>query len=66
MKATEQYLHMVLFIILYDLIFSAVNKTLTCDHSNETYLAVFIAYFALLDDANVLCVNDILSFKMKS
>ena len=57
---------MVLFIILYNLIFSAVNKTLTCDHSNETYLAVFIAYFALLDGANVLCMNDILSFKMKS
>ena len=62
MKAIEQYFLMVLFIILYNLIFSAVNKT---HHSSESYLAVFIAYFACLGDANVLCVTDILFFKMK-
>ena len=39
MKAVEQYFHVVLFIILYKvvLIFTSVDKTLACDHSNERY-----------------------------
>ena len=39
MKATEQYFHVVLFIILYKVVltFKSVDKTLACDHSNESY-----------------------------
>ena len=39
MKAIEQYFHVVLFIMLYKvvLISKSVDKTLVCDHSNESY-----------------------------
>ena len=39
MKATEQYVHVILFIRLYKVIltFKFVDKTLMCDHSNESY-----------------------------
>ena len=39
MKATEQYFAVVLFIMLYKmgLSFDSVDKTLKCDHSNESY-----------------------------
>ena len=39
MKATEQYIPVVLFIILYkmDLTFESVDEILKCDHSNEIY-----------------------------
>ena len=39
MKATEQYVHVVLFIMLYKVIltFKFVDETLVCDHSNESY-----------------------------
>ena len=42
MKATEQYFHVALFIMLYKvaLTFKSVDETLVCDHSNESYLAV--------------------------
>ena len=42
MKAIEQYCHVVLFIILYKVVltFKSVDKTLVCDHSNESYRAV--------------------------
>ena len=42
MKATEQYFHVVLFIMLYKvvLIFKSVAETLVCDHSNGSYSAV--------------------------
>lgn len=40
MKAIEHYYHIVQFIMLYNLGFNAVNKTQTCDRSNESYLAV--------------------------
>ena len=33
MKATEQYFHVVLFIMLYNVV---------CDHSNESYRAVYL------------------------
>ena len=38
MKATEQYFHVVLFIMLYKVVltFKFVDKTLVCDHSNES------------------------------
>ena len=39
MKAIEQYFHVVLFIMLYKVVltFKSVDKTLVCDHSNESY-----------------------------
>ena len=39
MKATEQYFHVVLFIMLCKvvLISNFVDETLVCDHSNESY-----------------------------
>ena len=42
-KDTEQYFHLVLFIMLYSkvvLTFKSVNETLMCDHSNESHWAV--------------------------
>ena len=39
MKATEQYVPVVLFIMLYKvpLNFESVDEILKCDHSNESY-----------------------------
>ena len=39
MKATEQYFHVVLFIMVYKavLTFQSVDETPVCDHSNESY-----------------------------
>ena len=39
MKAIEQQFRVVLFIMLYKvvLIFKSVDKTLVCDHLNESY-----------------------------
>jgi len=39
MKASEEYFHAVLFIMLYEvaLTFNSVTETLLCDHSNESY-----------------------------
>ena len=39
MKATEQYLHVLLFIMLYKVVvtFQSVDEILVCDHSNENY-----------------------------
>ena len=44
MKATEQYFHVVLFIMLYKVIltFESVDETLVCDHSNESYFHVVL------------------------
>ena len=38
-KATEQYFHVVLFIMLYKVVvpFQSVDETLVCDHSNKSY-----------------------------
>ena len=43
MKATEQYLPVVLFLMLYNVIltFESVDEILKCNHSNESYWAVF-------------------------
>jgi len=40
MKAIEQYFHVVMFIVLYKVVLTLkfVDKTLACDHSNETEL----------------------------
>ena len=39
MKATEKYLPVVLFIMLYKVVltFESVDEILKCDHSNESY-----------------------------
>ena len=39
MKATEQYFHVVLFIMLYKVVltFESVDGILKCDHANESY-----------------------------
>ena len=39
MKAIEQYFHVVLFIMLYEVVVTlkSVDETLVCDHSNESY-----------------------------
>ena len=39
MKAIEQFLPVVLFVLLYNVVqtFESVAKTLQCDHSNESY-----------------------------
>ena len=38
-KATDQYFHVVLFIMLYKVVltFNSVDETLVCDNSNESY-----------------------------
>ena len=43
MKVTEQYSPVVLFIMLYKVVLTleSVDETLNCDHSNESYGAVF-------------------------
>ena len=43
MKSTEQYFPVVLFIMLYLVVrtFEAVDKILKCDHSIESYWAVY-------------------------
>ena len=42
MKATEQYVPVVLFIMLYKVVlsFEFVDEILKCDHSNESYRAL--------------------------
>ena len=39
MKAIEQYFHVELFIMLYQVVlsFKSVDETLVCDHSTESY-----------------------------
>ena len=39
MKATEQYFHVLPFIMLYKVVltFKSMDETLVCDHSNENY-----------------------------
>jgi len=38
-KAIEQYFHVVLFIMIYKVVLTlrSVEKTLVCDHSNESF-----------------------------
>jgi len=46
MKATEQYFHVVMLIMLYKVVltFESVDETLVCDHSNENYWVVLSWY----------------------
>jgi len=51
MKAIEQYFHVVPFTMLYKVVltFKSVDEAPVCDHSNESYSAVFpheMVYFA--------------------
>ena len=57
MKATEQYFHVVLFIMLYKMVltFESVGQICRCDHSNESYQAVLscgTVYYAVQDGSN--------------
>ena len=57
MKAIEQYFHVVLFIMLYKVVltFKSVDKTLVCNHSNESCrvkLSCDTFYCAMQCDAN--------------
>ena len=57
MKATEQYFHVVLFIMLYKVVltFDSVDEILKCDHSNESYRAVLscgTVYYAVQGGSN--------------
>ena len=59
MKAIEQYVYVVLFIMLCKvvLIFKSVDETLVCDHSNESYCAVRLCgsvYYAVQGGSNFL------------
>ena len=42
MKATEQYVPVVLLIMLYKVVltFESVDEILKCDHSNQSYWAI--------------------------
>ena len=56
-KGTEQYFHVVLFIMLYKVVltFKSVDETLVCDHSNESYRAVLpcgTVYYAVQGGSN--------------
>ena len=51
MKATDQYLPVVLFIMLYKVVltFESVDEILKCDHSNESCCAALpVALFIML------------------
>ena len=57
MKATEQYVPVILFIMLYKMVltFESVDEILWCDHSNESYCAVLSCgsvYYAVQDGSN--------------
>ena len=57
MEAIEQYFHVALFIMLYKMVltFKFVDKTLVCDHSNESYCAVLswgTVYYAVQGGSN--------------
>jgi len=56
-KLSEQYFHVVLFIMLYRVVltFKSVDVTLMCDHSNESYWAVLscgTVYYAVQGGSN--------------
>ena len=44
MKATKQYVPVVLFIMLYKVVltFESAGEMVKCDHSNESYRAVLL------------------------
>ena len=57
MKAIEQYVHVVLFIMLYKVVltFKFVDETLVCDHSNKDFelvLSLVTFYYCALVSSN--------------
>ena len=59
MKAIEQYVPVVLFIMLYKVVltFESVDEILKCDHSNESYCALLscghsAVYYAVQGGSN--------------
>ena len=66
MKATEQYFHVILLlIVLYKVVLTlkSVDETLVCDHSNESYWAVLscgTVYFAVQSGSNSKFVDETL------
>ena len=59
MKATEQYIPVVLFIMLCKVVLTleSVDEILKCDHSNEIYWAVLSSgaiYYAVKGGSNFL------------
>jgi len=60
MKAIDQYFHVILFIMLYEVVltFKSVDETLVCDHSNESYWTVLgTIYCAVGDGSNLQSVD---------
>ena len=57
MKSTDQYFPVVLFIMLYKVVLTleSVDEILKCDHSNESYAALFCGavHFAAQGGFNV-------------
>ena len=58
MKAIEQFLHVVLFIMLYKVVlnFKSVDESLVCDYLNESYWAALsygAVYFAVQGGSNI-------------
>ena len=57
MKATEQYIPVLLFIMLYKVVltFESLDEILKCDHSNESYRTVLsygAVYYAAQGGSN--------------
>ena len=55
MKAIEQYIHVVLFIMLDKVVltFKSVDETLVCNHLHESYRAKLS--YALQGGSNLVC-----------
>ena len=60
MKAFEQYVHVVLFIMWYKVVltFKSVDESLVCNHLNESYWAVFyLVLFIILFEVFLIVVE---------
>ena len=60
MKAFEQYVHVVLFIMLYKVVlaFKSVDESPVCNHLNESYWAVFyLVLFIILFEVFLIVVE---------
>ena len=70
MKATEQYFPVVLFIMLHKvlLMFQCLDDILKCDHSNDSYWAVFscgAVYYTLQGDSSIWVMDEILKLTIQ-
>ena len=59
MKATERYLSVVLFIMLYKVVltFESVDKILKCDHTSESYCGTVYAVQGGFNFFSLKCDN---------